>query len=617
MLLTILIPTRNRRARVRPLVASLIANLPPARRDQVEIVVLDNRSRDGTPEALRPYESSLVRVIVNEEPQPTSEQNVYNGLHHARGEFVWFLGDDDVPRFDSVAQLIEMLAADAADLFVSNFRAVDGFGRVGNVSQVRGVGADRDLDIVSLIKRVGMVNFFSGWSIMVARRSMLDLAAARRIMEASVIYSHCFWFLKCFASARVRFLARPLVDYRVFHHSQGWEAYTEENNVGYLFYWHLGLLRLYRQAMDEGLLGPKDVSEIYEYRHNGSKYRGIDEIAFKLIEQADFYVKRAVPRDLMSESEFEEASEILLEIDVSIQDLVFQIDEMLAALRTAKGDGAEALQVYPALRAKAIDLLESRRVDLYAPLFVRYLYGYSVYRTAGRWVAFHVTAMSLQDAVFAQFDPRGLPPDVLVEDTEEALLKAMLRVPPRPEPVGARPPPSSMAGEVFDSRQLASGRRPRALGAEGPDSPAGKRLWPPDPVQLGPRQAAALIIGWSYPEEGGVWSVGDVAVLVVTPPEGTTRVNLAFIPYAAPGATRRIRVKAGNQEVSDLERARGERTVVTIDAPTPGRPFRISIHCERCQTPAELLESEDERALGVHLTRIWADPETARRHGTA
>lgn len=437
-LLTILIPTRNRRHRVAPLVSYLIANLPEADQPLIEILVLDNRSEDGTAEALAALDSPMVRVSTNPVYLPTSEQNVFNGLGQARGEFIWFLGDDDVPRLNGVINMLDLIKADASDLFVFNFRVLDGDGRVASLSQIRSAPEDLQSDLCDIVKRIGMINMLSGWSIIVARRSMLSAETAHEIMQVSPIYAHCFWFLKSFSNARVRFVARALVDYRVFHAKGGWEQYTEEKGVSYLHYWHLGLLRLFNMAMSQKLLSARDISEIFEYRHNGTKYRGIDEITFKLIEQAECYTDTRVARNLLSPEELEEAFAIILKVDLTLLDVTYKIRDLYEVLWSGDINAEPLRQRFAAARKIAVELLWNRQNDLYEPFLVEMTYGYCIYNWNGHWIAIRVDAMQFIDAVFSQFQPRDMSPGVLVTTSRDALLHAILEAPPIPEPVGER-----------------------------------------------------------------------------------------------------------------------------------------------------------------------------------
>lgn len=92
-LISVVIPTRNRRARLSSAVRSALDQTWP----RVEVIVVDDASTDGTPELLQALaaEDERVRVIRNEAPcgGPCSRNT---GIAAATGPYIAFLDDDDL-----------------------------------------------------------------------------------------------------------------------------------------------------------------------------------------------------------------------------------------------------------------------------------------------------------------------------------------------------------------------------------------------------------------------------------------------------------------------------------------------------------------------------------------
>src|SRR5439155_206079 len=86
---TVAIPTRNRRARLIPLLELLI---PQAANVGAEILVVDNGSSDGTVEAVRRLEGDTVRCIVEPGAGATRARNA--AARAARGEVAAFTDGD-------------------------------------------------------------------------------------------------------------------------------------------------------------------------------------------------------------------------------------------------------------------------------------------------------------------------------------------------------------------------------------------------------------------------------------------------------------------------------------------------------------------------------------------
>jgi glycosyltransferase involved in cell wall biosynthesis len=101
--ITVIIPTLDRVAMLRRALASALAQEAV----DLEVVVVDDGSSDGTSEAVAALADPRVRVVRHERPQGVARAR-NAGLEAARGEWVAFLDDDDLwaPR-----KLCEQLAA--------------------------------------------------------------------------------------------------------------------------------------------------------------------------------------------------------------------------------------------------------------------------------------------------------------------------------------------------------------------------------------------------------------------------------------------------------------------------------------------------------------------------
>lgn len=97
-MLTIYIPTFNRVENLKHVISNLIAEVDsnPVLSKLVKIKVFNNCSTDDTSMFIdsicRPYFSAYHR-----EKNVGARVNVYDGIHHCDTEFLWILGDDDLP----------------------------------------------------------------------------------------------------------------------------------------------------------------------------------------------------------------------------------------------------------------------------------------------------------------------------------------------------------------------------------------------------------------------------------------------------------------------------------------------------------------------------------------
>ncbi len=110
MLISIVIPTRDRAE----VLQHSLATCARIRDRELEIVVSDNASVDDTPDVVAKFKDSRVRYVRT--PQRCSmRQNFEFGVSHARGEYIFMLGDDDAPipnQFQYLRTLLERYKPD-------------------------------------------------------------------------------------------------------------------------------------------------------------------------------------------------------------------------------------------------------------------------------------------------------------------------------------------------------------------------------------------------------------------------------------------------------------------------------------------------------------------------
>lgn len=126
-LVSVVIPTRNR-AHFLP--ASVRSALDQTIQD-IEVLVIDNGSTDGTAEVISSLASNDSRVIALTcaTPGPAPTRNL--GLAHARGLWVAFLDDDDLWAPDALSSLLDSTSAETQSIAG---RAVSFSSETGSVS---------------------------------------------------------------------------------------------------------------------------------------------------------------------------------------------------------------------------------------------------------------------------------------------------------------------------------------------------------------------------------------------------------------------------------------------------------------------------------------------------
>ena len=118
--LSIVIPTRNRKMHVELLLLNL-SQLLNGYEHEIQIVVSDNSDKPINFKGL----AANVHVVRPASFLPTAEENLYFALQECKGEFVWPLGDDDIPQKEGIDALLEFLKKPVGDWAVFNYGVID------------------------------------------------------------------------------------------------------------------------------------------------------------------------------------------------------------------------------------------------------------------------------------------------------------------------------------------------------------------------------------------------------------------------------------------------------------------------------------------------------------
>ena len=113
--LSICIPTYNRAAFLGYALDSIIAQAT----DEVEIVVSDNASTDGTEALVRDYQSRFPRIRYHRNPENLgADRNFLKVVEIAQGEYGWLLGSDDALADGAIAAVLSRLGS--ADIYLTD-----------------------------------------------------------------------------------------------------------------------------------------------------------------------------------------------------------------------------------------------------------------------------------------------------------------------------------------------------------------------------------------------------------------------------------------------------------------------------------------------------------------
>lgn len=284
--LTVLIPTRNRASHLGLLINSLQTYLAKAEIEW-EIVVSNNHSKDDTAALLEAINErdSRIRTVSPERPLETAEENLCFGVCQAKGEYIWLLGDDDIPEGPGVYALFEAINKRSYDFIVFNSRGIDNSGEIYSAQRIPCIGKTWETTIDSFIVHQGFMYTLAGFSICILRRKYFDPKIFDEYCAISPIYSHVTTFVDCFSGRPMLFVNLPLVRYRRNQYAEGqkghWESVAERAGKFEKFFWTIGFIRQVEHLISRGKLSYEHIYYSIE-QSDTDRFRLIYYIAFMM-----------------------------------------------------------------------------------------------------------------------------------------------------------------------------------------------------------------------------------------------------------------------------------------------------------------------------------------------
>jgi glycosyltransferase involved in cell wall biosynthesis len=201
-LVSVVIPTKDRR----PLLARAVAAARSQQDVELEVVVVDDGSADGTTEFVRSLDDANVRGIRHDTARGVSRAR-NAGIEAARGEWVALLDDDDVWAPDKLAIQLRALEETGADWACTGAVAVDPALQVLTAH----VPPPSDVDVARLFLAENRLG--SGASCVVARTSLFRQLGGFD-GSFSQLADHEMWIRLALGGLMVS-VARPLIGYVV------------------------------------------------------------------------------------------------------------------------------------------------------------------------------------------------------------------------------------------------------------------------------------------------------------------------------------------------------------------------------------------------------------------
>lgn len=315
MLLSILIPTKDRHFQLNSLLSSLRHLIDKHNlRNEVEIIISNNSQQNIE------VESDIVnRILDTRGAYLTAEENLFSLLKHANGKYLWVLGDDEIPINHGFAKLIQLCQEEKYEAMVFNSRVLGIEGEPLGHSRISLNQNELVIPYTNFLERTGCWSIAAGISHTIFRNDLNNFEYIRRIsLLSSPIYSHVTYYACIFQNKEFAFVNYDLVHYQTNKHdvikakNNHWKIHAKEQKYFYRYPWTLGFIRQLKFLENEGIIRSDFFDNILDISHFGRRFKLAENCLALFIEQRVLELEN--PRILkIGSGDFQEMTSYLMD----------------------------------------------------------------------------------------------------------------------------------------------------------------------------------------------------------------------------------------------------------------------------------------------------------------
>ncbi len=280
--LIVIIPTKNEKNNLIKIVNVLNESLKEI---DHQIFISNNSDTD--------LDKNLSNLEINQLKPPkifiTVEQHIFWVIEQVTGEYIWFLGDDDIPIKKGIKQLVEIVNQGGFDCYAFNGLRDN----PQNKKSVRMINNDKKYlgKIKYFYANNGLVNGPASISLYVTKKEFLEKRYLTEIQDLNApIYSHLILFLRSLNNANFAYYPINIIQHcqsdvgQNKQVSSNWIKFAEESGNIYHFPWTLGLLRNINYLIKKEIIEKDFLLTIVETDPKNRKY--------ELLPQIEDYIRR-------------------------------------------------------------------------------------------------------------------------------------------------------------------------------------------------------------------------------------------------------------------------------------------------------------------------------------
>jgi hypothetical protein len=317
-ILSIVIPTRKRPQAFKVVLKALLSYFDQNPNPQIQIIVSNNGNDPDTKRiaylSQQEFPKQDLIYLSPEVEFKTAEEHLIWLYSLEWGEFVWFLGDQDLPIDNGLANLIKKILLNREkDFFLANFSTERNNLILSKSYYGDLLSKDLEVNFQTAVIQFGYWAGICGISNQIFRSRKLDSKLFEAISKTTgTIYSHMTHHLAVFGKSKGLILSDPLVEYHLNDLADGdsssWQTYAKDMGRPYWDPWILSFLKQVHFLFENHFLEEGFLESVLDYEVGLIEVPQAIPLATRIKFNLDAYLfhsRRAPSRQKYSHQELE------------------------------------------------------------------------------------------------------------------------------------------------------------------------------------------------------------------------------------------------------------------------------------------------------------------------
>lgn len=276
--LSIVIPTHNRSSQIQNLIACLRNLIQDYQWPDIQILISDNFSSMPVEQIIE--NKSNIQIVKPPKFLLTAEENLAFALTFAIGEYIWVLGDDDIPISSGWGKIWEIISSQKLEFCIMNSLNVN---TNIHTNRLRILEDINHLPVSEFFKFFGFWSVPAGFSTLLFKRNKFNLKFMHELIENDeIIYSHVTTLFYSAFESGISIISTPTVIYNDnsfdnatstdFDQMYHWFKYSDATKKYFRYPWVTSFIKQLNRLFDLQILSPADIKIALDQSHRGNKF---------------------------------------------------------------------------------------------------------------------------------------------------------------------------------------------------------------------------------------------------------------------------------------------------------------------------------------------------------